>query len=121
LFLGSKNPNSFSKALKHGNSLFSFSKLFKQFFRVAVTMGAFQFLSIADKKPNKEPLSLHVPAALAGENPKNGPGCSKSEMHPVTMWRRVDLPACLRASSSTLNRVRLFIEIASTELTSAYR
>lgn len=48
-------------------------------------MSAFQFLSTDDKKPNKKPLSLHVPAALTGESPKNGQGCSKSQMHPVTM------------------------------------
>jgi hypothetical protein len=43
---------------------------------------AFHFLSAHDRKPDKKPLSLNIPAALTGENPANVEGCSKSEMHP---------------------------------------
>jgi hypothetical protein len=48
----------------------------------ALDAGAFHFLSTDVRKPNKTPLSLNIPAALTGENPKMW-GCSKSEMPPL--------------------------------------
>jgi len=47
------------------------------------TGGAFHFLSADDRKPNKKPLSLNIPAALTGENPGNVEGCSDSQTHPA--------------------------------------
>jgi hypothetical protein len=45
--------------------------------------GAFQFLSAEVSKPHPQPFSLHIAAALTGENPGNVAGGSKTEMHPA--------------------------------------
>ena len=51
--------------------------------RVRICSGAYQFLSAPDRKLNKQPLSLNIPAALTGKNPANAESCSKSEMPPI--------------------------------------